>query len=486
MNSVFVSRSRAIGGGLTGLFKLNQIDFARLSFGRSSLHNYYIGQTSSGLSIADDSIYFCRRQSSWLALLDFKDETNCPKNEIFTDGRIGRKGNKMSSVTSTVKDAGSKKTFSQKTLVREQTPANDEAIVEGAVAGDVATLEPEAAHAGSLVDFVAPISETGHHDDHVFDDENSLSKRIAILGTVLLPLAGLTGAIYLAFQYGMVSWLDVFMLIGGWYLTGMGITIGFHRMLTHRSFEAHPAVRWFWTAAGSLAVEGSPIDWCMVHRKHHRFSDHHGDPHSPHLHDGGLWESLVGFWHSHTGWLFNANWSKQERKKYVPDLLGDPLLESIDRNYVWWVVATLVAPAIIGGFAGLMGFGSTLVWGATPYTAMAFVKGAILGFVWGGLARVCLSHHMTWAINSICHIFGSQDYKSSDDSRNNFFFGVFSHGEGWHNNHHAFPTSARHGLEWWQFDLSWVIIRGLEKCGLVWNVKLPTQRQLETRSLKEN
>jgi len=362
------------------------------------------------------------------------------------------------------KDADSKKTLSQKTRAKEQMH----------VAG-TATQDAEALVAGSLVDFVAPISEGGEAHEHIYDDENSLAKRLVILGTVLLPLAGLTGAIYMAFQYGMVSWLDVFMLIGGWYLTGMGITIGFHRMLTHRSFEAHPAVRWFWTVAGSLAVEGSPLDWCMVHRKHHRFSDHHGDPHSPHLHEGGFMETLQGFWHSHTGWLFKANWSKQERKKYVPDLVGDPLLDSIDRNYVWWV---------IGGFAGLMGYGSAGIWGAAPYTLMAFAKGFALGLLWGGLARVCLSHHMTWAINSICHIFGSQDYKSSDDSRNNFFFGVFSHGEGWHNNHHAFPTSARHGLEWWQFDLSWVIIRGLEKVGLVWNVKLPTDRQLETRSLK--
>ena len=341
--------------------------------------------------------------------------------------------------------------------------------------GSESSLAPEmqAAHAGSLVDFVEPISETG--EELIYDDENSLTKRLVILGTVVLPILGMITAIVLAFQFGMVSWLDVTMLIGGWYLTGLGITIGFHRMLTHRSFEAHPIVRNFWTAAGSLAVEGSPIDWCMVHRKHHRFSDNHGDPHSPHLHEGGLWNTLKGFWHSHTGWLFNANWSKQERKKYVPDLMDDPFLDSIDRHYNWWVVATLVLPAIIGGFAGLF---EAVTWGA-------FGKGAILGFIWGGLARVCLSHHMTWSINSICHIFGSQDYRASDDSRNNIVFGVLSHGEGWHNNHHAFPTSARHGLKWWQFDLSWVIIRGLEKCGLVWNVKLPTERQLESRSLKD-
>lgn len=318
------------------------------------------------------------------------------------------------------------------------------------------------------------IDDSHVHDPIVFDD-NTLSRKLVILGTVVIPLLGLATAAVMAFQFGMMSWLDLTMLIGGWYITGLGITIGFHRMLTHRSFETTPAIRKFWTAMGSLAVEGSPTDWCMVHRKHHQFSDDHGDPHSPHLHEGGFWNMLKGFWHSHTGWMFNANWSKSERERYVPDMMDDEFLNSIDRNYVWWVVATLVIPMVLGGVVAL--FGPVL-------SVAAIAKGAGLGLLWGGLARVCLSHHMTWSINSICHIFGSQDYKSSDDSRNNIVFGVFSHGEGWHNNHHAFPTSARHGLKWWQFDLSWIIIRTLEKCGLAWNVKLPTDRQLESRAIK--
>ncbi|MFK7770289.1 MAG: acyl-CoA desaturase [Mariniblastus sp.] len=315
-----------------------------------------------------------------------------------------------------------------------------------------------------------------HHDhENIVFDENTLGKRLIILGTVVIPLLGMAGAIYMAWQFGMVSWLHLTMLFGGWYLTGMGITIGYHRMLTHRSFETVPAVRWFWTVMGALAVEGSPIDWCMVHRKHHQFSDHHGDPHSPHLHGEGVWNSIKGFWHSHSGWLFNSNWSKCEREKYVPDLVSDPLLAAIDKRYYLWVTATLVIPTVIGGIAALFG-------PVVSFTTIA--QGASLGLVWGGLARVCLSHHMTWSINSVCHVFGSRDFKSSDDSRNNIFFGIFSHGEGWHNNHHAFPTSARHGLKWWQFDLSWVIIRGLEKVGLAWNVKLPTEKQLETRAVK--
>ena len=320
---------------------------------------------------------------------------------------------------------------------------------------------------------------TDHHShdhDHelIFDDRNSTSQKLIILGTVVFPLLGMATAIVLAWQFGMMSWWNLTMLIGGWYLTGMGITIGYHRMLTHRSFDAVPAVRWFWTVMGALAVEGSPIDWCMVHRKHHQFSDHHGDPHSPHLHGEGYWNMIKGAWHSHAGWLFDSNWSQKEREKYVPDLMQDKLLMSIDKHYYLWVTATLAIPLVLGGVIGLF---ESLTFGS-------FAKGAALGFIWGGLARVCLSHHMTWSINSICHIIGSRDYQSSDDSRNNLFFGIFSHGEGWHNNHHAFPTSARHGLKWWQFDLSWIIIRGLELCGLAWDVKLPSEKQLESRAMK--
>ena len=323
---------------------------------------------------------------------------------------------------------------------------------------DAAEQKPTVVHPA---DYVEPHDNLEHGD---FDEEQSLTHKLVVLGAVVFPLMGLIAVIVMAWGYGYMSWLNLGMLVGGWYLTGLGITIGFHRMLTHRSFETTGPIRTFWTVMGSLAVEGSPIDWCMVHRKHHQFSDHHGDPHSPHLHEDSLLGTLKGAWHSHVGWMFQANWSRKERLKYVPDLMNDPLLLSIDRNYYLWVTATLAIPAIIGGLATMSLFG------------------AWLGFLWGGLARVCFSHHMTWSINSICHLFGARDFKSSDDSRNNVVFGVLSHGEGWHNNHHAFPTSARHGLKWWQFDLSWVIIRGLQMCGLAWNVKLPTEKQMAARA----
>jgi stearoyl-CoA desaturase (delta-9 desaturase) len=313
--------------------------------------------------------------------------------------------------------------------------------------------------------------------DHPHSPQQPMSDKVIMLGAVILPLIALAVCVVLAFGYQMVTWLDVLMLIGGWYLTGLGITIGFHRMLTHGSFKAVAPIKFFWTALGSMAYEGSPIDWCMVHRRHHQFSDNHGDPHSPHLHGEGWWNALKGFWHSHTGWLFTDAFVAEERQKYVPDLVQDKMLQFFDRTFVWWCVASLAIPMVIGALAAPFFYGTTV---------FAILKGAGLGFLWGGLARVCLSHHMTWSINSICHIFGSQDFKSADDSRNNIVFGVLSHGEGWHNNHHAFPTSARHGLKWWQLDLSWMIIRALSFLGLVWDVKLPSERQLKMRALDKS
>ncbi len=301
-----------------------------------------------------------------------------------------------------------------------------------------------------------------HHHEH---EEMSTGRKIVMLGVVIFPLLALVATIVTTWQYGFMGWLYLGMLVGGWYLTGLGITIGYHRQLTHRSFETYKPIRHFWASLGALAVEGSPIDWCMVHRKHHQFSDHEGDPHSPHLAGDGIVNKVKGFFHSHIGWLFISNWSKSERAKYIPDLIQEEYLMSIDRNYVWWVVASLAIPMVFAGIVTMS------------------IQGALLGLLWGGFARVCFTHHMTWAINSVCHVFGSRDFKSSDDSRNNVIFGIFSHGEGWHNNHHAFPSSARHGLKWWQFDLSWIIIRSMELLGMAWDVRLPSEKAMAKKAV---
>lgn len=282
---------------------------------------------------------------------------------------------------------------------------------------------------------------------------------------VVLPFVATLVAIVWSWQYGFMGWTHLALLLGGWALTAQGITIGFHRLLTHRSFETYSGVRMFWMALGALSVEGSPLTWCAVHRRHHELSDQVGDPHSPHLHGEGLWNSLRGFWYSHTGWLFTGYWSHPDKERYIPDLMAEPMLVMVDRLYYLWVLMSLGLPALIAG------------------CILQTWQGALLGLFWGGLVRIFLTHHVTWSINSICHLFGQREFESSDDSRNNWLFGILSFGEGWHNNHHAFPTSARHGLHWWQLDTSWLIIRMMELLGLAWNVRLPTQRQMEAKRL---
>jgi stearoyl-CoA desaturase (Delta-9 desaturase) len=298
------------------------------------------------------------------------------------------------------------------------------------------------------------------------DTPNSmLVQRIVMTITVVVPFLGLVAGIALAWQYGMMNGWYLGMMLGGWILTGLGITIGYHRMLTHRSFETTPLIHAFWTLMGALAIEGSPLVWVAVHRKHHQHSDLEDDPHSPHNHSGGYINWWKGFLHSHMGWLFGKVWSEKTLQQYVPDLMPQRFTVLVDKYYLWVIVATLAVPTAIAGLV-------TMSW-----------TGAMLGLIWGGLARMFMTHHITWSINSICHLFGSRDFKSDDDSRNNLLFGILGHGEGWHNNHHAFPTSARHGLMWWQFDLSWIIIRSMELCGLAWNVKLPSAKAMQAKRM---
>ena len=302
-----------------------------------------------------------------------------------------------------------------------------------------------------LVDSSFPKSPTSH--------------KLIMLAAVGLPFLGLVAAIAMLWPLGLVSRLDLAMVVAGWLLTGLGITVGFHRLLTHRSFDTYRWVRLVWMTLGALSVEGSPLVWCAVHRRHHELSDQPGDPHSPHLHGDGLWNSLRGLWYGHAGWLFTGYWSSPDLKRYVPDLLADPALVTVDRLYYLWVLTSLALPAAIGGLI-------TLSW-----------QGALSGLVWGGLVRIFITHHITWSINSICHVFGTRDYVTGDESRNNLVCGLLGLGEGWHNSHHAFPTSARHGLAWWQLDASWLVIRGMELVGLAWNVRLPSQRAMAERAL---
>ena len=283
-------------------------------------------------------------------------------------------------------------------------------------------------------------------------DTAPLYVRISNLAAVLIPFLGVIAAAVLLWGQAL-SWVDLGLLLGMYILSGLGITIGYHRLFTHRSFEAPGAVKATLIALGSMAVEGPLLRWAAQHRRHHQHSDRVGDPHSPHLHGDGILGMLKGLWHAHMGWMFEMH--PIGMKKYVPDLLADRLIVTSSNLFSVWVVLGALLPTLVGGLL-------TMSW-----------MGALLGFLWGGAVRVFLIHHVTFSINSVCHLWGTRPFRSRDHSRNNPIFGVLGFGEGWHNNHHAFPASARHGLRWWEIDLGYWVIRLLAALGLAWNVRVP-------------
>jgi stearoyl-CoA desaturase (delta-9 desaturase) len=289
----------------------------------------------------------------------------------------------------------------------------------------------------------------------------SMGVRIVTLLGVVLPFLGLAAAVFLLWGWGF-SWVHLGLLMGMYLLTAIGITVGFHRLFTHKSFETTRPMKLIFAVLGSMAVEGPVLKWVAMHRRHHQHSDGPHDPHSPHHHGEGLRGLIAGAWHAHVGWIFDRD--PDNLARYVPDLQADPILRRVSRTWTLWSAFGLVLPAVLGGL---------ITWSWT---------GVLLGFIWGGLTRVFLVHHVTWSINSVCHLWGTRPFRSNDESRNNAFFGVLGLGEGWHNNHHAFPTSARHGLRWWEFDASYLIIRGLELVGLAWKVKVPPAHALDRRA----
>jgi stearoyl-CoA desaturase (delta-9 desaturase) len=285
-----------------------------------------------------------------------------------------------------------------------------------------------------------------------------LGRRIALLIAVIAPFVGLGAAILSLWGWGL-RWSDLALLAGMYLLTSIGITVGFHRLFTHRAFETNRVVQLVFAVLGSMAVEGPLLEWVAMHRRHHQHSDDVEDPHSPHNHGHGIWGMIQGLWHAHLGWMFTP--APKDLPRYVKDLRQSKLLSAVSALFPLWVAVGLLIPTALG-------------WALTGTPS-----GAWTGFVWGGLVRILFVHHVTWSINSVCHIWGSQPYHSHDESRNNALFGVLGMGEGWHNTHHAFPTSARHGLRWWQLDVSYWVIRGLESIGLAWNVKLPSRAALD-------
>jgi len=278
----------------------------------------------------------------------------------------------------------------------------------------------------------------------------------------VLPFVGL-GLVGWQLWDKALNWSDIIVFVIVYTATGLGITVGFHRLLTHRAFKCKPWVKGMFAILGSAAIEGPVISWVADHRKHHAFADREGDPHSPHVdHGHGLKGALKGLVHAHVGWLF-IHTQRGNKERYAPDLIKDPIVSYVNRTFFLWVLVGLLVPFLLG-----WAIGGTLMAGLT-------------GLLWGGLVRMLVLHHVTYSINSLCHFFGRRDYETDDESRNLLWLAPLSFGESWHNNHHAFPTSARHGLKLWQIDISAMVIRGLEITGLAWDVQRPSQERMATK-----
>ncbi|MEJ2867150.1 acyl-CoA desaturase [Actinomycetospora sp. OC33-EN08] len=274
---------------------------------------------------------------------------------------------------------------------------------------------------------------------------------------VIVPFAALLAAVPLAWGWGL-TWLDVGLAVALYVISMLGVTVGFHRYFTHGAFRCGRGLRIALAVAGSLAVQGPVLHWVADHRRHHAFADKEGDPHSPWRYGTSPAALAKGFWHAHMGWILERNLSSQER--YCPDLLADPDVVRVSRAFGWITAASFVVPAVIGGLA------TWSVWGA--FTA----------FFWAGLVRVCLSHHVAWSTNSICHMVGERPWKARDRSTNVWPLAILSMGESWHNLHHADPTSARHGVGRWEIDISAGTIAVFEKLGWAWNVRWPRPERL--------
>ncbi len=280
-----------------------------------------------------------------------------------------------------------------------------------------------------------------------------LAIQFLTLVAIVVPLIGVIAAPFFVWAWGF-GWTDLGLLLGMYLLTAFGITVGFHRLFVHRSFDTYTWIKFLWAILGSMAVQGTLFHWVAMHRRHHQHSDRPGDPHSPHQEGESLLGFLRGLYHAHVGWFFQGDPPNLDR--YVPDLSRSSVLWVANRLFPLWVALGLLLPALLGGLI-------TLTWG-----------GVLTGLIWGGLVRLFLVHHVTWSVNSACHLWGFQPFASNDLSRDNVLFGILAMGEGWHNTHHAFPSSARHGLSWWKLDVSYWVIRTLALLGLAWNLKLPS------------
>ncbi|WP_331272220.1 acyl-CoA desaturase [Motilibacter aurantiacus] len=292
------------------------------------------------------------------------------------------------------------------------------------------------------------------------DDRKGMGEQIALALFIAIPFVAIVAAVPVAWGWGL-GWSDVVIALVMYFISGFGITGGFHRYFTHGAFKAKRPLRIALAVAGSLAVEGPVIRWVADHRKHHKFSDKDGDPHSPWRYGETFPALLKGLWFAHMGWLFDVEQTNQ--RQYAPDLLKDKDIARVSRAFPYIVLASLLVPALLGGL---------LTWSW---------QGAVTAFFWGSLVRVAALHHVTWSINSICHAIGEHEFKSRDRSGNVWWLAIPSLGESWHNLHHADPTCARHGVNRGQIDITARTIWLFERLGWAYSVRWPVTERLDAR-----
>ena len=290
-----------------------------------------------------------------------------------------------------------------------------------------------------------------------------MTQQVMLCLFIAVPFLALLAAIPILWVAGFLGWRDAVIAVFMYVVTGHGITVGFHRYFTHRAFQARRWLRVALAVAGSMAIQGSVIQWVSDHRKHHRFSDRDGDPHSPWRYGRNVGALAKGFLYSHVGWLFD--WEKTSEKRYAPELLADRVISWVSRAFPLWVVVSMLVPPLVGGLW-------TWSW-----------RGALTAFFWGSLVRVGLLHHVTFAINSVCHIKGRRPFKTRDRSQNVWWLALPSIGESWHNFHHAEPSSARHGVRLLEIDTSAIVIKVMEKLRWVHDVRWPDAGIIARRRL---
>jgi stearoyl-CoA desaturase (delta-9 desaturase) len=291
-------------------------------------------------------------------------------------------------------------------------------------------------------------------------DTQDLTQRITVAIFIAVPLLAVLLAIPFAWGWGL-GWVDLGLAVVFYTVAAHGITIGFHRAFTHSSFKPNRALKIALAIAGSIAIEGPVARWVADHRKHHAFSDAEGDPHSPWRYGASTRGLTKGFLYSHVGWLFDVEQSPIA--KYAPDLVKDKDIRRISHLFPMWVATSLLLPAVLGGLI-------TWSW-----------HGAFTAFFWASLVRVALVHHVTWSINSVCHIWGNRPFRTRDRSGNVAWLAILSGGESWHNLHHSDPTAARHGVFKRQIDTSARMIALFEKLGWATDVRWPKHDRLVAR-----